>query len=41
LAEERKISKVSIPLSHTEHHTMAMIVVEGEGGSSVPSLDNN
>ena len=30
LAEERKVSKVSITLSHTEHHAMAMIVVEGE-----------
>jgi holo-[acyl-carrier protein] synthase len=29
LAEERKVSKVSITLSHTEHHAMAMIVVEG------------
>ena len=28
LAEERKVSKVSITLSHTEHHAMAMIVVE-------------
>ena len=30
LAEERKVSKVSITLSHTEHHAMAVIVVEGE-----------
>jgi holo-[acyl-carrier protein] synthase len=30
LAEERRISKVSITLSHTEHHAMAMIVVEDE-----------
>jgi holo-[acyl-carrier protein] synthase len=29
LAEERRVSKVSITLSHTEHHAMAMIVVEG------------
>ena len=29
LADERKVSKVSITLSHTEHHAMAMIVVEG------------
>ena len=29
LAEERKVSKVSITLSHTEHHAMAMIVIEG------------
>jgi holo-[acyl-carrier protein] synthase len=29
LAEERKVSRVSITLSHTEHHAMAMIVVEG------------
>src|SRR3954469_1713329 len=28
LAEERGVSKVSITLSHTEHHAMAMIVVE-------------
>src|SRR5256884_7148153 len=28
LAEERKVSKVSISLSHTEHHAMAVIVVE-------------
>ena len=28
LAEERKVSKLSITLSHTEHHAMAMIVVE-------------
>ncbi len=28
LAEERRVSKVSISLSHTEHHAMAMIVVE-------------
>jgi holo-[acyl-carrier protein] synthase len=30
LAEERRVSKVSITLSHTEHHAMAMIVMEGE-----------
>jgi len=30
LAEERNVSKVSITLSHTEHHAMAVIVVEGE-----------
>ena len=30
LAEERNVSKVSISLSHTEHHAMAVIVVEGE-----------
>src|ERR1700719_648161 len=30
LAEERNVSKVSITLSHTEHHAVAMIVVEGE-----------
>lgn len=29
LAEEREVSKVSISLSHTEHHAMAVIVVEG------------
>jgi holo-[acyl-carrier protein] synthase len=29
LAEERKVSKVSITLSHTEHHAMAVIVIEG------------
>ena len=28
LAEERKISKVLITLSHTEHHAMAVIVME-------------
>jgi holo-[acyl-carrier protein] synthase len=28
LAEERHVSKVSISLSHTEHHAMAVIVVE-------------
>ena len=28
LAEDRKVTKVSITLSHTEHHAMAMIVVE-------------
>ncbi len=28
LAEERNVTKVSITLSHTEHHAMAMIVVE-------------
>jgi holo-[acyl-carrier protein] synthase len=30
LAEERKVSKVLITLSHTEHHAMAVIVIEGE-----------
>jgi holo-[acyl-carrier protein] synthase len=30
LAGERKVLKVSITLSHTEHHAMAMIVMEGE-----------
>jgi holo-[acyl-carrier protein] synthase len=29
LAEERKVSKVLITLSHTEHHAMAVIVLEG------------
>lgn len=29
LAGERKVSKVSVTLSHTEHHAMAMIVMEG------------
>ena len=29
LAGERKVSKLSITLSHTEHHAMAMIVMEG------------
>jgi holo-[acyl-carrier protein] synthase len=29
LAEERNVSKVSITLSHTEHHAIAMIVMEG------------
>jgi holo-[acyl-carrier protein] synthase len=28
LAEQRQVTKVSITLSHTEHHAMAMIVVE-------------
>ena len=28
LAEERKVSKVLITLSHTEHHAMAVIVME-------------
>ena len=28
LAEERKVTKVSITLSHTEHHAMAVVVVE-------------
>jgi len=28
LAEERKVSKVLITLSHTEHHAMAAIVIE-------------
>jgi holo-[acyl-carrier protein] synthase len=28
LADERKVTKVSITLSHTENHAMAMIVVE-------------
>ena len=28
LAEERKVSKVSISLSHTEHHAMAVIILE-------------
>jgi holo-[acyl-carrier protein] synthase len=28
LAEERQVSKLSITLSHTEHHAMAMVVVE-------------
>jgi phosphopantetheinyl transferase (holo-ACP synthase) len=28
LADDRKVTKVSITLSHTEHHAMAMIVVE-------------
>src|SRR4051812_11079757 len=28
LADELKVTKVSITLSHTEHHAMAMIVVE-------------
>jgi holo-[acyl-carrier protein] synthase len=30
LADERKVSKVLITLSHTEHHAMAVIVIEGE-----------
>src|SRR3954466_6691065 len=30
LAEERKVSKISISLSHTEHYAMAVIVMEGE-----------
>ena len=29
LAEERCVSRVAITLSHTEHHAMAMIVMEG------------
>ena len=29
LAGERNVSKVAITLSHTEHHAMAVIVVEG------------
>jgi holo-[acyl-carrier protein] synthase len=28
LADDRNVSKVSISLSHTEHHAMAVIVVE-------------
>jgi phosphopantetheinyl transferase (holo-ACP synthase) len=28
LADERKVSKVLITLSHTEHHAMAVIVLE-------------
>jgi len=28
LAEERKVTRMSISLSHTEHHAMAVIVVE-------------
>lgn len=30
LAEEREVSNISITLSHTEHHAMAMIVLETE-----------
>jgi holo-[acyl-carrier protein] synthase len=30
LADERKVSKVFVTLSHTEHHAMAMVVVEAE-----------
>jgi holo-[acyl-carrier protein] synthase len=30
LAEERRVSRVLITLSHTEHHAMAVIVLEGE-----------
>jgi holo-[acyl-carrier protein] synthase len=30
LAEERKVSKVLITLSHTENHAMAAVVMEGE-----------
>src|SRR2546423_6640194 len=30
LAEQRNVSNVSISLSHTEHHAMAVIVVEGD-----------
>jgi holo-[acyl-carrier protein] synthase len=30
LAEERKISRVAITLSHTEHYAMAMVVMEGD-----------
>ena len=29
LAEERTVSKIFITLSHTEHHAMAVIVLEG------------
>src|SRR3979490_2186137 len=29
LAEQRKVSKVSITLSHTDNHAMAVIVMEG------------
>ena len=29
LAEEREVSRVAITLSHTEHHAIAMIVMEG------------
>jgi len=29
MAEERNVTKVWITLSHTEHHAMAMIVMEG------------
>jgi holo-[acyl-carrier protein] synthase len=37
LAEERKVSKVSITLSHTEHHAMAMVVVVGEENAERPT----
>ena len=33
LGEERNIIAVWITLSHTEHHAVAMIVIESEGGS--------
>jgi holo-[acyl-carrier protein] synthase len=36
LADERGVSAVWITLSHTENHAMAMIVVEGGGGSGAP-----
>jgi len=37
LAEERKVTKVSITLSHTENHAMAMIVMEGEENAERPT----
>ena len=36
LGEERGVKAVWITLSHTENHAMAMIVLEGEGGSGAP-----
>jgi holo-[acyl-carrier protein] synthase len=34
LGAERGVTAVWITLSHTEHHAMAMIVLESEGGSA-------
>src|SRR4051812_37776309 len=36
LAEERKVTNVWITLSHTEHHAMAMIVVESAVSADRP-----
>ena len=36
LGEERGVTAVWITLSHTEHHAMAVIVLESEGGSGAP-----
>jgi holo-[acyl-carrier protein] synthase len=36
IGQERGVTSVWITLSHTEHHGMAMIVVESESGSGAP-----